>query len=150
MKISEQIAEDMKDAMRSKDKIKLEALRAAKTAFTLAKTQESAAGSINDEEEIRIIQKLVKQRRESAEIYKSQSREDLYVKEVGEADVLEKYLPSRLNPDELAAIVKGIIEKTGASGMKDMGKVMAIASRELAGKAEGKDIAALVKSLLQL
>lgn len=149
MKISERIIEDMKEAMRAKNKITLEALRAAKTAFTLAKTQGGAGGQISEEEEIRIIQKLVKQRNESADIYKSQSRDDLYAKEIAEAKVLEMYLSAKMDSNELRGYLSALISKTGASGMKDMGKVMGIASRELAGKADGKEISSIVKSILQ-
>ena len=124
-------------------------MRAAKTAFTLAKTQEGSGGQISGEEELRIIQKLVKQRLESAEIYKNQSREDLFQKEIAEAETLKKYLPAKMSTGELHAYIKSLIEKTGASGMKDMGKIMGIASKELAGKAEGKEIASIVKTLLQ-
>ncbi len=148
MRISERIDEDLKNAMRAKDKITMEALRAAKTAFIIARTQEGSGGKISEEEEIKIIQKLVKQRKESADIYKQSSRNDLYQKEIDEAVALEKYLPAKLGADEMKAILKDIIVKTGASGMKDMGKVMGIASKELAGKADGKDIAAAVKELL--
>jgi uncharacterized protein YqeY len=148
MKISDRINEDLKAAMRAKDKVTLEALRAAKTAFTLARTQEGAGGEIAEDEELKIIQKLVKQRRESAEIYKQQLRNDLYQNETDEAMALEKYLPAKLSIEELKTYLKTIIEKTGASGMKDMGKVMSIASKELAGKADGKEIATVVKELL--
>ena len=149
MKTSEKISEDLKAAMRAQDKVRLEALRAAKTAFTLAKTQEGAGGELSEEEELRIIQRLVKQRRESAEIYKTQARDDLYDREITEAEVLEKYLPVKMSPEELKNYLLVLIRKSGASGMKDMGKVMGIASKELAGKAEGKDIASVVKQLLQ-
>ena len=148
MKISEQINEDMKSAMRAKDKVTLEALRAAKTAFTLARTQEGSTGELSNEDELKIIQKLVKQRNESAEIYKQQLRDDLYQNEIAEAKALEKYLPAKLSAEELKASVRSIIEKTGASGMKDMGKIMGVASKELAGKADGKEIATIVKELL--
>jgi uncharacterized protein YqeY len=149
MRVSLLINDHIKDAMRSREKVRLEALRAAKTAFTLAKTQEGTGGEISEEEELRIIQKLIKQRRESADIYKSQARIDLYEKEMSEADVLETYLPVKMNPDELKVYLLELIRKTGASGMKDMGKIMGIASKELAGKAEGKEIASVVKHLLQ-
>jgi uncharacterized protein len=105
MKISEQISEDLKNAMRAKDKITLEALRAAKTAFTLARTQEGAKGELAEEAELKIIQKLVKQRHESAEIYKQQSRADLYQNEMDEATALEKYLPAKLTTEELKSIL---------------------------------------------
>jgi uncharacterized protein len=148
MTLSERISEDLKDAMRARDKITLEALRAAKTAFIIARTQEGSGGEISDEDELKIIQKLVKQRRESAEIYKQQAREDLFKKEIEEAVALEKYLPAKLSVDELKSTLKSIIERMGASGQKDMGKVMGIASKELAGKADGKEIALFVKELL--
>ena len=149
MKISERINEGIKDAMRSKDKITLEALRAAKTAFTLAKTREGTTGEISDDEEIKIIQKLVKQRREAAEIYKSQARDDLYQREVAEAEILEKYLPAMISANELRVYLTNLISTSGASDMKDMGKVMGIASKELAGKADSKEIATIVRTLLQ-
>jgi uncharacterized protein YqeY len=148
MKISDQINEDLKDAMRAKDKVALEALRAAKTAFTLAKTQEGAGGEISEADELKIIQRLVKQRKESADIYKQQSRLDLYDREVGEAAVLEKYLPVQLSVDELKTKLKTIITDVGATGPKDMGKVMGIATKELFGKADGKIISQMVKELL--
>jgi len=148
MKISEQINEDMKDAMRAKDKVALEALRAAKAAFILARTQEGAGGIITDADELKIIQKLIKQRNESADIYKTQSRNDLYEREVAEAVVLQKYVPAKMSADELRATLKGFIEKTGAIGVKDIGKVMGLATKELAGKADGKEISDIVKDLL--
>jgi uncharacterized protein len=148
MKISEQINEDLKDAMRARDKIALEALRAAKTAFTLAKTQEGTGGVISDADEQRIVQKLIKQRKESADIYQSQSRMDLHEKEVAESAVLEKYLPARMSREELRNVLKTIIERTGAAGAKDIGKVMGMATKELAGKAEGKEISEIAKELL--
>ena len=148
MKISEQINEDLKNAMRAKDKVALEALRAAKTAFTLAKTQEGAGGEISETDELKIIQKLIKQRRESADIYKQQSRPDLYEREVGETAVLEKYVPAQLSADELKSKLKLIITEVGATGPKDMGKVMAVATKEFSGKADGKIISQIVKELL--
>ncbi len=148
MKISDKINDAIKSAMRSKDKIALEALRAAKTAFTLEKTKEGANNELSDSEELKIIQKLVKQRKESAEIYKQQARNDLYEREVAEAKVLEEYLPARISSDALRVFLKTVIVKTGAEGQKDMGKVMGIATKELAGKADGKEIASIVKELL--
>ena len=148
MKIGDKINEEIKQAMRSKDKIALEALRAAKTAFTLAKTKEGAKEELSDEEELKIIQKLVKQRNESADIYKQQGRTDLYEREVAEAKVLIKYLPAKMEQDELKDFLKNLIARIGAEGQKDMGKVMGIATKELAGKADGKDIANLVRELL--
>lgn len=148
MKIKDQINNDLKDAMRNKDKVTLEALRAAKTAFTLAQTQSGATGEISDADELKIIQKLVKQRKDSAEIYKSQSRTDLYDREMAEAEVLEKYLPAKLSPEELKAKLQEIIIKVDASAPSDMGKVMGVATRELAGKADGKEIAEMVRKIL--
>jgi uncharacterized protein YqeY len=148
MKISEQINEDIKAAMRIKDKIALEALRAAKTAFTLEKTKDSSGAELSDEKELKLVQKLVKQRNESAEIYKQQNRNDLYENEIAEAKVLEKYLPEKMSSDELRAVLKAIVEETGAQSPKDMGKVMGVATKQLAGKADGKEIAVMVKEML--
>jgi uncharacterized protein YqeY len=148
MSLTEKISSDLITAMKAKDKVVLEAIRAAKTAFTLARTEKSADAILSAEDELKIIQKLVKQRRESAAIYKEQNRPDLYEKEVIEADVLEKYLPAKMNDEELLKIVKAIIERVGAKSPADMGKVMSVATKELAGKADGKEISAKVKQLL--
>jgi uncharacterized protein YqeY len=148
MSLTEKISSDLISAMKAKDKIVLEALRAAKTAFTLARSDKGADSVLTPEEELKIIQKLVKQRRESAEIYKAQNRPDLYEKEVIEADVLEKYLPSKMGDEELIKIIKEIITRIGANSPADMGKVMGVATKELAGKADGKEISARVKLLL--
>jgi uncharacterized protein len=148
MSLTEKISADLITAMKAKEKLALEAIRAAKTAFTLARAEKGADSVLTPEEELKIIQKLVKQRRESAIIYKEQNRTDLYEKEVGEADVLEKYLPAKMSDEELIAIIKGIIEKTGAKSAADMGKVMGLATKELAGKADGKEISAKVKQIL--
>lgn len=148
MSLTDQIAGDLIAAMKAKETVKLEALRAAKTAFILARSEKGAASQLSNDEELKVMQKLVKQRRESATIYREQNRPDLYEKEEAEADILEKYLPARMNDDELTAAVKNLIEKTGAKGPSDMGKVMGAASKELAGKADGKDIAAKVKQIL--
>ena len=148
MSLTEKIAADLISAMKSKDKLALEAIRAAKTAFILAKSDKGADSVLTSEEELKIIQKLVKQRRESATIYKEQNRPDLYEKEVAEADVLEKYLPARMSEEELTSVLKTIIERLGAKSPADMGKVMGAATKELAGKADGKEISAKVKQLL--
>jgi uncharacterized protein len=148
MSLTEKIASDLIAAMKAKDKVVLEAIRAAKTAFTLARTEKSGDTVLTAEEELKIIQKLVKQRRESAVIYKEQNRMDLYEKEVIEADVLEKYLPARMSDEELLNSIKAIIERIGAKSQADMGKVMGIATKELAGKADGKEISARVRQLL--
>jgi len=148
MSLTDRIASDLITAMKAKDKVVLEAIRAAKTAFTLARTEKSGDTVLTSEEELKIIQKLVKQRRESATIYKEQNRPDLYEKEVIEADVLEKYLPAKMSEEELVKILKGIIERVGAKSPSDMGKVMGLATKELAGKADGKEISVKVKQLL--
>lgn len=148
MSLTERIASDLINAMKAKDKVVLEAIRAAKTAFTLARTEKAGDIALTDEEELKIIQKLVKQRRESAAIYKEQNRPDLYEKEVIEADVLEKYLPAKMSEEELLKVLKTIIERVGAKSPADMGKVMGSATKELAGKADGKEISAKVKQLL--
>jgi len=149
MSLTEKISADLITAMKAKDKVVLEAIRAAKTAFTLARTEKAGDMPLTTEEELKIIQKLVKQRRESAAIYKEQNRPDLYEKEVVEADVLEKYLPAKMSEAELLGIIKNIIERTGAKSPADMGKVMGAATKELAGKADGKEISAIVKQLLE-
>ena len=148
MSLTDKISADLIAAMKAKEKIALEAIRAVKTAFTLARSEKGADSVLTPEEEIKIIQKLVKQRKESADIYKSQNRPDLYEKEVAEADVLEKYLPAKMSDEELTSILKGIIERIGAKSAADMGKVMGLASKELAGKADGKEISAKVKQIL--
>jgi len=147
MSIFNQINDDIKNAMRAKEKEKLEALRAVKSAFLLAKT-ETGTDEIPEEKEIQIIQKLVKQRRDSAEIYKEQNRMDLYEPEKFQADIIAKYLPEQLSEDELKAILAEIVKEQNASGMKDMGKVMGIANAKLAGKADGKTISTIVRGLL--
>jgi len=148
MSLTEKISSDLINAMKAKEKIALEALRAAKTAFTLARSEKGAGSVLSGDEELKIISRLVKQRRESAAIYKEQNRPDLYEKEVAEADVLEKYLPAKMNDEELTKALKSIIERVGAKSPADMGKVMGLATKELAGKAEGREISAKVKQLL--
>lgn len=148
MSLTEKISGDLITAMKAKDKLVLEAMRAAKTAFTLARAEKGADSVLTPEEEIKIIQKLVKQRRESAEIYVQQNRTDLSDKETAEADVLEKYLPAKMSEEELLQVLKRIIERVGAKSAADMGKVMGTATKELAGKADGKEISAKVKQLL--
>ncbi len=147
MKISEKINSDLKQAMRDKDKIKLTALRAAKSAFLLAKT-ESSEKDISDERELSIIQKLVKQRQDSASIYKEENRQDLYEQENTEAEILSEYLPEQLSEEKLESFIKEIIKETGAESIKDMGKVMGFATKKLAGKADNKTISGMVKKML--
>ena len=148
MSLENIINQDIKDAMRAKEKEKLETLRAIKAALLIEKTQKSAKEEISEDAEMKILQKLVKQRKDSAQIYKDQNRDDLAKKELFEAGIIEKYLPEQMNDEELTKIIKDIIAKTGAQSMADMGKVMGAASKELAGKADGKAIADKVKSLL--
>ena len=147
MSMEQQIQQDIKAAMRAKEKTRLESLRAIKAAITLAKTADGSE-SIADEAVVKIIQKLVKQRKETAEIYKQQNREELAAQELAEAAAMEVYLPKQLSEEELEAELKKIIAQVGATGPQDMGKVMGTATKALAGKAEGKAISALVKKLL--
>ena len=148
MSLTEKIAADLITAMKAKDKVSLEAIRAAKTAFLLAHSEKGSGSVLTPEEEIKIIQKLVKQRRESAQIYKDNNRPDLYEKETTEADVLEKYLPAKMSDEELTETIRSIIARVGAKSLSDLGKVMGPAMKELAGKADGKEISAKVKQLL--
>ena len=148
MSLAQKIASDLINAMKGRDKAVLEAIRAAKTAFILARTEKRADYVLSPEEELKIIQKLVKQRRESAAIYKEQNRMDLYEREVAEAEVLEKYLPAKMSDEELSATISEIISRVGAKSPADIGKVMGVAVKELAGKADGKEISARVKQLL--
>jgi uncharacterized protein YqeY len=139
---------EIKSAMRAKDAIKLEALRAIKSEILLAQTGSSVKEGLTEEEEAKILQKLVKQRRDSAVIYKEQGRQDLAEPEVAQAAVISMFLPEQLNEAEIEEKVDEVIENTGAEGMKDMGKVMAVVSTELAGKADGKTISNIVKKKL--
>lgn len=148
MSLYEKIAGDLMAAMKAQDKGILEALRAVKTAFIIAKSEKGVDAVLNPDEEIRIIQKLVKQRRESSAIYREQNRSDLYEKEDAEAAVLERYLPAKMSAAELTEAVRSIISRLGAGSPSDMGKVMGVASKELAGKADGREISAIVKQLL--
>ncbi len=149
MELEKLINEDIKQAMISKDREKLEALRAIKAALLLEKTgKDVTSGEIPASVELKLLQRLVKQRRESAEIYKAQGRADLAEPEIFQASIIEKYLPEQMSEDEVEAIVKKVITDTGAAGIKDMGKVMGIASKLVAGKADNKLIAEIIKKLL--
>ena len=139
---------EMKAAMRAKDTIKLEALRAIKSGILMAKTESSAKEGLVEEAELKLLQKLVKQRKDSAAIYKEQGREDLAQPELDQAAVIEQFLPEQLSEEEIEKKIVGIIAQTGAAGMKDMGKVMGLASEALAGKADGKTISMIVKKKL--
>ncbi|UIR57216.1 GatB/YqeY domain-containing protein [Sphingobacterium sp. SRCM116780] len=148
MALEEKINQDIKAAMIAKDANKLRGLRAIKAAILLAKTEKGHTEDLNEETEIKVLQKLVKQRKESAEIYKNQNREDLYTIEVEEQQVIEAYLPQQLSKEEVEKIIKDIISSTGATSVKDMGKVMGAANQQLAGKADGRTISEVVKGLL--
>ena len=148
MSLELKITNALKEAMRSKNKIALTALRAVKSAILLEKTQKSSDGELSHEDEIKILQKLVKQRKESADIYLKQNRKDLADPELNEAELIQKFLPKALTQEEVSAIVKSIIEEVGANGMKDMGKVMGIVTKKLMGKADGKTISTIVKNNL--
>ncbi len=148
MNLFDQVSEDIKDAMRAKDKIKLEALRGMKKEFLEAKTAKGATDELSDEAAIQILQKMAKQRRDSAEIYTTQNRADLAEKELAELAVIEAYLPKQLSQDELDTKIAEIISQVGASSPADMGKVMGIATKSLAGLAAGKAISETVKKLL--
>jgi uncharacterized protein len=149
MSLAEIINSDIKSAMLAKDKRKLEALRAIKAGLLLAKTgKDVSSGEIPESVEMQLLQKLVKQRKESAEIYKSQNRSDLAEDELFQAGIIETYLPQQMSAGEISAAVREIVEQTGASGMKDMGKVMGAATKKLAGKADNKTISTIVKEML--
>jgi uncharacterized protein YqeY len=148
MSLFEQINEDLKAAMKAREKEKLEALRNIKKVMIEARAAKGAGSELTDDEALKIISKLAKQGADSAAIYKEQGREELYNQEMAQVAVYETYLPEKLSDEALEKVIKAVIEKTGASSMKDMGKVMGIAAKELAGKAEGAAIAAKVKALL--
>ena len=148
MSLQSEIMDAMKTAMKAKDSKSLEALRAVKSALLLAQTEGGAKAEISSDQELKILQKLVKQRKDSAAIFSEQGREDLAQPELEQAEVIAKFLPAQLSEDEIAAVVDQIIAQTGASSMKDMGKVMGMANGQLAGKADGKTISNIVKSRL--
>lgn len=148
MALEEKVMAELKTAMLAKDEKALRALRAIKSAIINAKTAEGAGGKIKEEDEIKLLQKLVKQRKDSLEIYEKQNREDLASKEREEIDIIEKFLPKQMDEAELGSVISQIIEETGASSPADMGKVMGIANKQLVGKADGKTIAAIVKQML--
>ena len=143
------IDQDIKKAMLAKDEARLRGLRAIKSALLLARTEKGASENISEETELKVLQKLIKQRKESAEIYQSQNRDDLYRIEKEEMQVIEAYLPQQMGREEITAYLQDLIKKTGATSVKDMGKIMGAANKELAGKADGKTISEIVKQLLQ-
>ena len=148
MSLEQKIMVDLKTAMLAKDEKALRSLRAIKAAILLAKTSEGASGELKEDDEIKLLQKLVKQRKDSLEIYQQQNRIDLAQKEQEEIEIIEKFLPKQLSADELRSEVAAIISEVGATSAADMGKVMGAATKKLAGKADGKTISALVKELL--
>ena len=150
MGVLDNLTEELKNAMRAKDTIKLESLRAIKSAVLLAKTSSGAGNKINEEESIKILQRLVKQRKESASIFMEQGRSDLAEPEQAQAEIISSFLPKQLSEEEVDQIVSNIISQIGAQGMRDMGKVMGMVSKKIGGKAEGKLIAKLVKNKLSL
>ena len=148
MSLSTQVMSAMKEAMKAKDQNALASLRAIKSAILLAQTETGSKEELTEDQELKILQKLVKQRKDSAAIFKEQGREDLAEPELAQAEVISKFLPEQLSEEEVANLVEEIIANTGASSMKDMGKVMGQASAKLAGKADGKLISTIVKSKL--
>lgn len=148
MSLSERIMDEIKVAMRAKDTVALESLRAVKSVILLAQTETGSKEAISEEDEIKILQRLIKQRRESAAIYIEQKRPDLAEPELAQAAVIEKFLPEQMNEMEIEEVVSRIIEEQEASGMAAMGKIMGLASAELSGKADGKTISTIVKKLL--
>lgn len=147
MSLEEKINNDIKAAMLAKEKEKLNALRAIKSALLLLKT-EKAGAEITPEAELGLLQKLVKQRKESAELYKSQNRQDLYEEEMAQYEVIVKYLPTQMSADEIKNVISQLITDNNISGIKEMGKLMGLATKQLAGKADNKTVAEIVKSLL--
>jgi uncharacterized protein YqeY len=143
-----QIDQDIKQAMLARQADRLRGLRAIKAALLLARTEKGAAEDISPDAEIKVLQKLVKQRKESADIYKAQNREDLYKVEMDELEVIEAYLPQQMGHTEIESYIKDLITRVGATSVKDMGKVMGAANKELAGKADGRTISEVVKGLL--
>ncbi len=148
MNLFDQVSEDIKKAMLARQKVRLEALRGIKKEFLEARTAKGAGGELSDETAIKILVKMVKQRKESAAIYTENNRPELAQNELEEAAVIEEYLPKQLTPEELKEQITAIVAETGATGPKEMGKVMGVASKRLAGKAEGKAISAMVKEVL--
>ncbi len=148
MNLQGQVMEQMKAAMKAKDTVALESLRAIKSALLLAQTESGGAAGLSDEDEIKLVQKLVKQRKDSAAIFAQQGRNDLAEPELAQVAIIEKFLPEQLTEEEIEKVVVQVIDATGASGMKDMGKVMGMVSKELAGQADGKTISTIVKSKL--
>ena len=148
MSLEVKIMDQMKEAMKAKDSVALEALRAIKSAIILAKTEAGATDTLTEDQEVRMLQRLVKMRKDSAEIFTTQNRPDLAEPELAQIAVIEKFLPAQLSETEVEAIISKIIAETGASGIASMGKVMGLATAQIGGQAEGKVISGIVKRLL--
>ncbi len=148
MSLKQQIESDIKKAMLAKQKDELKALRAIKSMILLAETEKGSSGEVSADAEMKMLMKAVKQRKDSAQIYKEQNREDLFAVEMAEVEVIERYLPKQMSEEEVETELTKIIEQVGASGPQDMGKVMGTATKALAGKADGKTISGIVKKLL--
>ncbi|WP_053971327.1 GatB/YqeY domain-containing protein [Mangrovimonas sp. ST2L15] len=148
MSLQNKVMDGMKEAMKAKNQTALTALRAIKSSILLAQTETGAGDGLTEDEELKLLQKLVKQRQDSAAIYLEQGREDLAQPEIDEAKVISQFLPEQLSETEIEKVVVATIEEVGADGMKDMGKVMGLVSKELAGKADGKTISTIVKAKL--
>ncbi|MBR1929690.1 MAG: GatB/YqeY domain-containing protein [Paludibacteraceae bacterium] len=149
MNLFDQVSEDIKKAMLAKDRVALDALRGIKKEFLEAKTAKGGDGELHDDQALKILQKMVKQRKESAQMYVDANRQELADNELAQVKVIEQYLPQQMSEQELTAVLEGIIAQVGAAGPQDMGKVMGVATKQLAGKAEGKAISMKVKELLQ-
>jgi len=150
MSLQQDLMTALKTAMKAKDQTALTALRAVKSSILLAKTESGAGEELTEEQELKILQKQVKQRKDSAAIFLEQGRKDLAAPELAEADVISQFLPEALSEEAVTTVVKEVISKIGAGGMKDMGKVMGIVSQQLAGKADGKTISTIVKAQLTI
>lgn len=148
MNLFDTISNDIQQAMKARDKVRLEALRGVKKEFLEAKSAPGAGGELSDENALKIITKLVKQRRESTRIYEENGRPELAANEIAEANVIEEYLPKQLTPEEIETEVRAIVAETGAEGPKDMGKVMKVASKQFAGRADGRAVSETVKRVL--
>lgn len=148
MSLEQKVMTDLKTAMLAKDEKALRSLRAIKAAILLAKTSEGSGGDLKEDDEVKLLQKLIKSRKDSLEIYQKQQRADLAAKEEEEIAIIEKFLPAQMSPEELRSVLQKIISETGAGSPADMGKVMGIATKQLAGKTDGKSISSLVKELL--
>ena len=148
MSLQDKVMQELKTAMKEKDAVALESLRAIKSSLLLAQTEKGAKATLSSEEELKLLQKLVKQRKDSAAIFQEQGRDDLAEPELAQAAIIEKFLPKQLSEEEIESIVDEVIEETGAESMKDMGKVMGMVTKKTAGQADGKTISGIVRQKL--